>query len=104
MVQKLVSRNRHGARLAHTDVDAAGNIITQPNEALGQQLRDKIRQTGVRYDRSTAVVEVSLELRERATLYWGYEPEPGILVPMRLLTEDGLTTNIVAGMKDETAL
>jgi len=47
------------------------------------------------------MIDISLELPADATLYWAYEPQPGIIVPMRLLDEDGLRDDIAAGMIDE---
>jgi len=76
-------------------------LVSSDHYDLSHLLRQKVQQGGLQYDNGTAVIDISLELPADATLYWVYEPQPGIIVPMRLLDEDGLRTDIVAGMIDE---
>jgi len=77
-------------------------LVSSDGYDLSQLLRQTVQQGGLLYDKGTAVINVSLELPADATLYWVYEPQPGIIVPMRLLNEDGLLRDdIVAGMIDE---
>ena len=76
-------------------------LVSSDGYDLSQLLRQTVQQGGLQYDNGTAVIDVSLELPADATLYWVYEPQPGIIVPMRLLNDDGdLRDDIVAGMID----
>lgn len=51
---------------------------------------------------SSALIDLHMELRVRAVLIWGYEPQPGVLVPLRLLGQNGLNDQAVAGMVDDS--
>ncbi len=87
--------------------ELTGQIRQEVNGDLTQELSKSIeraiqRPEDIRYDNGSAIITISLELKERANLIWIYKPQPDQIVPIRYLTEYGLNRPII-GMINEDA-
>jgi hypothetical protein len=80
------------------------SLVAIPVEspALTQKLYDEIRKAKFTTQNGLCIVDVSIDTPSRLLLKWSYEPTPGVVVPMRLLSESGLRKDIVAGMFNES--
>ena len=58
----------------------------------------------IRHEQGTAMIEVSMQPLSEVTLYWYYEPQPEVVVPMRRLNDEGEIVKEIFGMKNESPL
>lgn len=78
-----------------------GQITNRPDANLSRLFAEKARQV-LRIQGDSALIDLHMELTGRAVLIWGYEPQPGVLVPLRLLGQNGLNNQAAAGMVDDS--
>ena len=71
------------------------------DEKLTTQFKQSVKSAQIKQEKGMGIIEFNFTLPHRARLVWAYEPQPDIVVPMRLLADGGLRTNVVAGMIDE---
>ena len=81
-----------------------GFVNSKPNEALTRDFTQKIDNQSIRLDATTgtAIIKVRFSSEIKIKLYWYYLPQPDVMVPMRILSEQGeLKQQFLIGMMDE---
>jgi hypothetical protein len=75
--------------------------LWKKNAKLTKALSDVVDDAVIKIDDGSAKISISIETREDIKLFWLYQPKPGVTVPQRYLTKNGMANEPTAGIIDE---
>ncbi|RDH41392.1 toxin VasX [Zooshikella ganghwensis] len=84
--------------------DENGQFIIKPNKLLTQQMTEKMKTADVKLKEGAAHFSLDMKFNTKVSMFWVYRPQPNVVVPMRLITDDGRLKTPIIGMRDENPL
>ncbi|WP_027709356.1 toxin VasX [Zooshikella ganghwensis] len=85
-------------------LDEDGQYIIKPNKLLTQQMAEKMKTADVKLKEGVAHFNIEMKFNTKVSMFWVYRPQPDVIVPMRLITDDGRLKTPIIGMRDESPL
>ncbi|MGI0116066.1 toxin VasX [Zooshikella sp. RANM57] len=87
-----------------TSFQEDGQITIKPDKLLTQQMTEKMKTADVKLKEGAAHFTLEMKFNTKVSMFWVYRPQPNIIVPMRLITDDGRLKTPIIGMRDESSL